>query len=557
MTDSISECFCEFLVGARGFEPPTPRSRTECSTRLSHAPTEAKAHCNPASGIVLILAVRRSPTGFLIQHEFSGNARFEIRRRLGGGGFGIVYEAFDRERHRPVALKTLRHVDPVALYRFKQEFRSLTDVAHPNLVTLYELLSEGDEWFFTMELIDGVPFTEHVRWNTIVAQSRSNATSDEAITHTVKITSGEIWPEPAKIPIGGILDVARLRHALVPVPEAICAIHDAGILHRDIKPSNVLITAEGRAVLLDFGLVSETRQTGPARDARVAGTPAYMSPEQASGHAVSGATDWYSFGVMLYEALVGTLPFATTDTDFFDPRRVRTLVRPIDLDASVPPDLSALCVDLLEENPDARPSDAEVLRRLTYHAPPRPAEATGTPAGRADSPFIGREHQLDALRAAFDDSRAGRTVLAFVRGRSGMGKTSLVHRFLQQVRQTQPAPVVLTGRCYERESVPFKALDSLVDAFALHLDDLLPDGIAHERRADLAALARLFPVLGDVEPPAGSGIFDFQELRRRAFASFRALMSEVAARQPLVLFIDDLQWGDLDSGALLADLLRP
>ena len=154
-----------------------------------------------------------------------------------------------------------------------------------------------------------MPFTEHVRWNTVVAHSRTHARSDEAITHTVKITSGEVWPEPAKIPIGGILDVARLRHALVQVAEAICAIHDAGILHRDIKPSNVLITPEGRAVLLDFGLVSETRPTGPTRDARIAGTPAYMSPEQAAGRTVTGATDWYSFGVLLYQALTGALPF--------------------------------------------------------------------------------------------------------------------------------------------------------------------------------------------------------------------------------------------------------
>jgi tetratricopeptide (TPR) repeat protein len=470
-----------------------------------------------------------------------------------------VYEAFDRQRHLPVALKTLRHVDADALYRFKQEFRSLTDVAHPNLVTLYELLSEGDEWFFTMELVHGVPFNEYVRWNTTIAPARPTEAVGDAVTHTVRIPAGGLSPQAAThLPIGGILDVARLRQALAQVAEAVCAIHEAGILHRDIKPSNVLITSEGRAVLLDFGLVSEVRPASAVRESRIAGTPAYMSPEQISGRVAAAATDWYSFGVMLYEALVGELPFKSDDPDVFTDARHHHLRPPIDRDSSVPADLSELCVDLLMDDPDARPSGAEILRRVSGAAPPGRVAASIVPPGRTDTPFIGREPQLAALRAALDDSRAGKTVIAFVRGRSGMGKTALVQRFLDEARETMPAPVVLTGRCYERESVPFKALDSLVDAFSVHLEGLPRDQVSPP---DVSALARLFPVLREVAAPdestGATPITDSQELRRRAFAAFRALMSALADRGPLVLFIDDLQWGDLDSGALLADLVRP
>ena len=96
-----------------------------------------------------------SPTMAPAERPFHGTERFAVVQRIGAGGMGVVYEAFDRERQERVALKTLREFDGDALYRFKQEFRSLSEILHPHLVPLYELVGDGDRWFFTMEFVEG------------------------------------------------------------------------------------------------------------------------------------------------------------------------------------------------------------------------------------------------------------------------------------------------------------------------------------------------------------------------------------------------------------------
>ena len=243
------------------------------------------------------------------QERLGHDDRFVIMQRLGAGATGVVYRALDRVRHHEVAIKFLKHVDGDTLYRFKNEFRALADLVHPNLVSLHELLSLGDEWYFTMDLIDGVPFDQFLGVTPVDSEETPTLATMTSSSGTAPEVSGQPLARP-RVPMRQE-GLERLWPTLEQLTQGVGALHRAGKLHRDIKPSNVLVTPGGRVVLCDFGLVAQVPGAGdPTVEYSRAGTPAYMSPEQAAGQPLSEATDWYSVGVMLYQVLTGRLPFA-------------------------------------------------------------------------------------------------------------------------------------------------------------------------------------------------------------------------------------------------------
>ncbi|HVE86752.1 MAG TPA: protein kinase, partial [Myxococcales bacterium] len=455
--------------------------------------------------------------------EFRGTQRFEVLRQVGSGGMGVVYAVMDRERGAQVALKTLRQLSPHGLYLFKNEFRALADLRHPNLVNLYELFCDGGLWFFTMELLQGEDLLAHVRAG---------------------------WPPPR-------FDEGRLRAALPQLVRGLMALHAAGKIHRDVKPSNVMVTTEGRVVLMDFGLVTDT---AAASEESLIGTPHYMAPEQVVAQNVGPPSDWYALGVVLYQLLTGRFPFEGPYSELLESKRTRAPLPPSALSKRVPEDLSRLTADLLRMHPEDRPTGPQLLERLGS-TPPTPGPASPAALSR-EHRFVGRAAELAALKQALDAVRGGAARGVLVHGESGVGKSALVRHFAEELRGIGHRALVLAGRCYEQESVPYKAFDGVVDALSrelLHLDE---ETARRVLPGDTALVGRLFPVLQRVPAvqsarPARPPPEDPFELRGAAFAALRTLLRHLSALMTPVLFVDDLQWADQDSLALLGELFRP
>jgi len=520
---------------------------------------------------------------------FHGMSRFSVVRMLGAGGMGVVYEVYDHDREAYVALKTLPTLTPENLRRFKNEFRALQDIKHPNLVALDELMEVDGVWFFTMELIDGVDFVSHVRpgpspsqlptmpppaiddlssepFRQLVAAYRH--TGDVEATRTdgggdplaglpripppaPEAVPVEV-PPPRLSPAG--FDEERLRDGLRQLTLGLGALHDAHKVHRDVKPGNVLVTRTGRVVLLDFGLIAEPGQV----EQRAVGTANFMAPEQASGRPIGPPADTYAVGVMLYRAMTGASPFTGTAEEIlnqkvrFEPRR------PSELIAGIPDDLDALCADLLRREPEARPTGREILERLGAVEPP--------PAAPVTAGFVGRADELAFLDRAFADAVAGRAVAVLIEGDSGVGKSALVRELTDRLVADGRAQV-LAGRCYERESVPYKAVDEVMEALARGVGQLaVADGALPGRPDRIARVADLFPaflaipaVADAVAARAGAAARAIEPVQSRAFAfaALRELVGSLARRAPLVIAIDDLHWADRDSLALLGELLAP
>lgn len=441
---------------------------------------------------------------------------YRLLRELGRGGMGCVYEAVHLQHQHRVALKLLPQVDGPSLHRFKQEFRLATELNHPNLVGLHTLQAEGNQWFLTMDLVEGTDFLSYIR------------------------------PK-------GQLDVTRLRSGLAQVVRGVQALHSRHIVHRDLKPSNVMVTPSGQVRVLDFGLAVQLQPDNMSAFEEAGGTPAYMAPEQINYNATTGASDWYALGVMLYQTLTGQLPFSGPFSQLLAAKQRND---PPAITGDVPDDLVSLCHRLLCPVPGGRPGDTEILDVL---CPDEADSSTFQWSERTDRLF-GRESHLELLGQAFEVfEKQTNPHTIFISGRSGEGKTILAEQFLSRFRR-DPTYTVLSGRCYDRESVPFKALDTVIDALCNHLQTLPTAEVRSLLTRDVSVLADLFPAMNRVEeiaqlPDLAIEDLEIERVRKLAADALREIFRRLSRTTTIVCFVDDLQWGDSESAELLRGVL--
>lgn len=445
---------------------------------------------------------------------------YEIVEKIGRGGMGVIYKALQTRLKRHVALKFLPHElirDQTLLDRFVREAVTASALNHPNICTVHELGEHDGRPFIAMEFIAGQTL-------------KSLGATRPAITEVCRV----------------------MRQAA----RALAAAHAAGVIHRDIKPENIMVRDDGYVKVLDFGLArclpkfhqTDTHDSQDTTPGALLGTIAYMSPEQARGDTLEGASDIFSLGVVFYQLVTGRHPFES-ETAFSTLHAILTCrpIAPARLNPDLSPAASGLIEAMLNHDSRLRPSASDIERALGRMDLPQ-SGVRQTPILR---PIVRRQGELNALCSALTAVEVDGGRIVCVTGEPGIGKTTLVDDFLAELGTRNGAYLVARGRCSERQAG--------TEAF-LPVIDASRDLVAGDATGSAARLMKILaPTWHDLleRTRAGGGAETARATSQHAMLrEFCALLSELSRLTPVVLFFDDVHWADLSTVDLLSHLGR-
>ena len=353
--------------------------------------------------------------------------RFEQREMLGRGSFGTVWKGRDLELNRDVAIKSLS-IDPrreaARRETLLSEAQTAASLDHRHIVTIHDVISDAEHVHIVMGLVDGVPLDQ---WFNQLPEFSNQTTQRASASDTAQSSREEA--EPKHI---------RLARLMADVADGVHHAHQSGLIHCDLKPQNIMVDARDQASILDFGLaVHRHHQDGLS--GKIAGTPAYMSPEQTWGamNHLDGRSDIWSLGVILYRMLTGFMPFDGSTTDrVFDAIQTRAVTPPAQLRDDVPPALAEICLRCLQKSIESRYDTAadlanalrEYVQLQSGSASGNAGKAKGIPAG--SDLLVGREAVIE--QAVHSLSQRNWRLLSLV-GPGGIGKTETAISIARQI----------------------------------------------------------------------------------------------------------------------------
>ena len=462
--------------------------------------------------------------------------RYHISEKLGIGGMGAVYKTRDTSTGALYAIKMIYQPQEVELNRFKREFLTMSKIKHPNIVQVFNHGIYQEYHFIIMEYIEGVNLKKYFN------QQKSMLIE--------KYGKNNFFKEYMR----------AVLHVFMQISSALSHIHALDIIHRDLKPTNIMITANGIAKLMDFGL---SKQVGLSSGeftiaGSITGTVSYMSPEQSSGKRIDIRSDFYSLGIILFEILTGSKPFQSDNPIAILMMHIKEAPPlPRSFNPEIPPAMERIILKLLAKDPiDRYQSADDLLEDLSAIGLQREKQLkeisreTPAVAYRLFTPaFVGRKEQVDIFTRCLDEMMLEQGSAFFISGQTGIGKKRLLAE-LAGISRKQGF-LTLEGRYLPEHKGALQAFEEIFEKII----DLLEKGTipVEEQRIDeiYGFISRFIPnmkLMGDefITHIIGGMFHDIpQDMNVEIqFKKLFNILSYISITKPLIFLISNLEYAN-------------